>query len=96
VDAIESIVAAEGVDAVIFGWGDYSVEVGFDADRCGDAAVRVYEACREAGVGAALTGGQDFYAGCFRIAGVDSLIMSAALGAAVERARAAFAYPPVQ
>jgi hypothetical protein len=40
------------------------------------------------GVGIALAAGEEFYPGCFALAGVDSLHMSAALGAAVDRARA--------
>ena len=88
VDQIEQIAAVPGIDAVIFGWGDFSIEVGFDTDRCREAAAAVTEACRRNSVGVALSPGQSAYPGCFTIAGVDSLHMSGAVAAAVARARA--------
>lgn len=87
VENIEAIAAVDGVDAVVFGWGDYSVEAGFDAQRCREAAAAVYEACRHTGVGVALSAGDAFYPGCFVIAGVDSMHMSGALTGAVAQAR---------
>ena len=87
VERIDAIAGVPGVDAVIFGWGDYAVEVEFDGERCRAAAARVYAACRRARVGVALSPGDEPYPGCFVIAGVDTLLMSAALTAAVLRAR---------
>jgi 4-hydroxy-2-oxoheptanedioate aldolase len=87
VEQIDAIAAVPGVDAVIFGWGDYSVEVGFDGERCRTAAAAVRAACHGQGVGVALTPGEAPYPGCFRIAGVDSLHMSAGLTMAVQAAR---------
>lgn len=77
VDNIEEIAAVEGIDGVVFGWGDYSVEVGFDVERTAAAARRTYEVCRAAGVGVATPrGSADSYPGCFTIVGVDSLLLS--------------------
>lgn len=83
---VEEIVATDGIDAVVFGWGDLSAEVGFDAERCRAAAREVDAACRAAGVGQGLGPGEDSYPGCFTIAGIDSLLMSAALRGAVHSA----------
>jgi 2-keto-3-deoxy-L-rhamnonate aldolase RhmA len=88
---VAEIAAVDGVDGVIFGWGDFAVECGMDASRCREASATVYAACREHGVGVALSAGDAFYPGCFAIAGVDSLLMSEALAAAVTAARAALA-----
>lgn len=88
--AVDEILAVEGVDAVIFGWGDYSLQTGFDWPRSREAASRVFDACRSAGVGCALTPGSElgdsFFRGCFYVVGIDSLIISAALALAVENA----------
>jgi 4-hydroxy-2-oxoheptanedioate aldolase len=85
----QAICAVEGVDAVIFGWGDYAVEVGFDRDRAREAAEVVAAAARAAGVGLGVSPGDPCYPGCFTIAGIDTLLMSAALSDAVTAARAA-------
>lgn len=87
VEAVEAIAAVDGADALIFGWGDFAVEVGFDEERCNAAARRVHAAARAAGIGLGVSPGDDRYPGCFTIAGIDTLLMSAALGGAVERAR---------
>lgn len=95
VDAIDEIVAVEGVDAVLFGWGDYALECGFDWARAQEAARRVYESCRGSGMPCALTPGDalgyGFYPGCFYVVGIDSLIFSTGLSEAVARARDAAA-----
>jgi 2-keto-3-deoxy-L-rhamnonate aldolase RhmA len=88
VENIDAIVSVPGVNAVIFGWGDYSVEVGFDAAACRAAAAKVYAACKQKGIGLAVSPGDEFFPGCFAIAGADSMHMSGALRAAVERAKA--------
>jgi 2-keto-3-deoxy-L-rhamnonate aldolase RhmA len=91
VDAIDEIVTTEGVDGVIFGRGDFSLEAGFDASRTHGAAAHVFERCRAAGVGCALTSDSDlkesFFAGSFYLVGIDSLIISSALVQAVANAR---------
>jgi 2-keto-3-deoxy-L-rhamnonate aldolase RhmA len=88
VDNIQEIAEVEGIDAVIFGWGDFSVAVEFDFEQCRAAAWRVYESCKAAGVGVSISldqvGPTDFYPGCFYVAGVDALIMSAALRTAID------------
>lgn len=89
VENIEAIAAVPGVHGVVFGWGDYSVEVGFDVDRTKAASARVYQACRTAGIGVAVpyrgSGDEPHYPGCFSIVGVDSLLLDAAVTAAVRR-----------
>lgn len=91
VERIDEILDVEGLDGVIFGWGDYSVEVGFDGQSCDAAARRVYEACRRRGIGVAVpyseAGREQFYPGCFSIIGVDTLMFSAGIHTAVNGAR---------
>lgn len=87
VENVDAIVSTEGVDAAVFGWGDYAVEVGFDQDRCRAASAAVNAACRRHGVGLGLSAGDDAYPGCFVIAGIDSLILSAGIEAAIAKAR---------
>lgn len=94
VENAPAIIATEGVDAVIFGWGDLAVEVGFDQERCREAAAAVIGECRRRGVGVGISPGQDFFPGCFTIAGIDTLLMSAALEGAVRTARATVASSP--
>ncbi len=92
-DGIEEILEAGAPDAVIFGWGDYGVAVGFDQAAARAAAERVYSACRARGVGVAIDPLQqlvpDFYPGCFTVAGVDSTLISAALSERVRGLREA-------
>jgi 4-hydroxy-2-oxoheptanedioate aldolase len=79
---IEDILDTGRPDGIIFGWGDLTVSVAFDADRVRRAQARVLEACRRRGVGVALTALDDpapFYPGCFYSAGVDSTLVSSAL-----------------
>lgn len=94
VDNIQEIVEVDGIDAVIFGWGDYSVAVGFDFEQSQRAAWRVYDACKAAGVGVSISldqvGPTEFYPGCFFVAGVDALIVSAALEAAIDATKAIY------
>lgn len=93
VENIEEILDRGRPDAVIFGWGDYGVCVGFDADAALQAATRVYGACRERGVGIghdrAYAGAPEPYPGCFTMAGVDSMLISDALAAHIARLRGA-------
>lgn len=90
IERIEEIVSVPGIDAVMFGWGDFAVESGFDQDACTAAALAVHAAAERNGVGVALSRGDRYYRGCFALAGVDSLLMSAALKAAVAEQRASF------
>jgi 2-keto-3-deoxy-L-rhamnonate aldolase RhmA len=91
VNAIDEIVTIDGVNGVIFGWGDFSLQNGFDWPRSREAAEHVFERCRAAGVGCALTPDSQlrtsFFPGCFYVVGIDSLIISLALADAVTRAR---------
>jgi len=70
-------------DGVIFGWGDFTVAVGFDAERVRAARSVVLDACRQRGIGVAVSvvppDGTPFYPGCFYSAGVDSTLLSSAL-----------------
>jgi 2-keto-3-deoxy-L-rhamnonate aldolase RhmA len=87
---IDDILAVPGVDAIRFGWADFSANVGFELDQCQAAADRVYEACRAKGVGYSFTLGEAgqrvFYPGCWYSAGLDSLIFANALRASVRGA----------
>jgi 4-hydroxy-2-oxoheptanedioate aldolase len=98
VEAIEAILRVDGIDGVIFGWGDFALETGFDWPRCHDAALRVYEACFAARVGCALAPGSElgdgFFPGCFYVVGIDSLIISSALSQAIEDAATAVSADP--
>jgi 2-keto-3-deoxy-L-rhamnonate aldolase RhmA len=87
VENADAILATEGVDAAIFGWGDFSVECGFDEDQCVEAAEAVSTACRRHGVALAVSGGSEAPPGGFVIAGIDSLILSAGIAAAIAKAR---------
>jgi 2-keto-3-deoxy-L-rhamnonate aldolase RhmA len=89
--AIEEILDAGAPDAVIFGWGDFGVAVGFDPAASRTAAERVYRACRARDVGVARDPAAqlapDFYPGCFTVAGVDSTLISDALRTHVQALR---------
>jgi 4-hydroxy-2-oxoheptanedioate aldolase len=97
VENIEAIAAVPGIDAIAFGFGDYSVEVGFDPERCQKASLAVAAACVKNGVGrglsakgaASLEEGSPFYPGCYVTAGVDTLVIGNAITACVERGRKA-------
>lgn len=91
VERIDEILDAGPVDGVLFGWGDYSVEVEFDLAACDAAAARVRDVCRARNVGVAITRPEDHYAGCFQVVGVDSVILGRALD---DRIRAARPAPP--
>jgi 2-keto-3-deoxy-L-rhamnonate aldolase RhmA len=88
---IEAILDSGQPDLVSFGWGDFSVEVEFDLDRCRAGAQAVYDACRRRGIGVSVSTGQAgptaAYPGCISIIGIDSLLINAALESAVDGAR---------
>lgn len=87
---VKDIVSVGGIDAVDFGWGDYSVEVGFDRARCLQAAQQVREACRAQGIGVSLSlqsKTEDRYPGCFYVVGIDSIITSIAMRQAIAAVR---------
>lgn len=94
VENIKSILDVPGIDSIRFGWGDYSVNVGFDRERCNEASQRVYEACRARGVGYSFTptdiGVKEHYPGCWYIIGYDGTVISNALRKTVAAARAAY------
>jgi 4-hydroxy-2-oxoheptanedioate aldolase len=91
--AIEDILDAGQPHGVIFGWGDCSVSVGFDADRVSKARRTVIESCRRRSIGVAISvvppDTTEFYPGCFFSAGVDSTLLSSALVTRLSAARAA-------
>jgi 2-keto-3-deoxy-L-rhamnonate aldolase RhmA len=93
VENIDDILAVEHLDAVLFGWADYAADVGFDVEACQAAADLVYRKCRERGVGISVSIGQagetGWYPGSFYIAGIDCLLMSAALTNSVQQAKQA-------
>lgn len=87
---VNEIAAVDGIDAVIFGWGDYSVQVGFDAMRCRVASAVVREVFGQKGVGCGLRTGTEevdqFYPGCFTLLGVDSVLIANSMRQAVAAA----------
>jgi 4-hydroxy-2-oxoheptanedioate aldolase len=95
VDSIEEILDAGRPDAVFFGWQDFGVGIGFDADKTAEARDRVYRSCRARGIGMGLAVSprdpMEYYPGCFYAAGVDSSLASAAIGARMQEASSAIA-----
>jgi 4-hydroxy-2-oxoheptanedioate aldolase len=95
VEQLEDILEAGNPDAVIFGWGDFTVDARFDAARVAAARDRVYATCRARGVGIAISvepsDEVEYYPGCFFSAGVDATITSEAVGARLSEVRAAIA-----
>ncbi|HVE25186.1 MAG TPA: aldolase/citrate lyase family protein, partial [Sporichthya sp.] len=96
VEQLEDILDAGTPDAIIFGWGDYLLEVEFDRARVAAAKKQIYDTCRRRGVGIALSvpssaDDQPYYPGCFFSAGVDSTIVSDAIRARMDQARAEIA-----
>jgi 4-hydroxy-2-oxoheptanedioate aldolase len=91
VENVNEILSVPGVDAIRFGWADYSANVGFEIEQCQKAADLVYEACRSRGVGYSFTLGQagqrEHYPGCWYAAGLDTLIFASALREHVRGAR---------
>jgi 4-hydroxy-2-oxoheptanedioate aldolase len=89
VAAIDAILDAGAPDAVIFGWGDFTVQVGFDAQAVAQAQTKVFAACRGRGIGVALgTSPRDaelYYPGCFLSAGVESTLFSDAVATELQR-----------
>jgi 2-keto-3-deoxy-L-rhamnonate aldolase RhmA len=91
---IDEILDVGCPDVVSFGRGDFSLEVGFDADEGNRAAKRVREACQARGIGMSLPTkalSSQFYAGCYGLIGIDSLIFSSAMARQIENARVATA-----
>jgi 4-hydroxy-2-oxoheptanedioate aldolase len=88
---LPEMVQVPGIDAFWFGWADYSAHVGFDLERCTQAANTVYDTCRAAGIGMCLAldqaETQPWYPGCFYLAGLDTLVLAGALRGAVAGAR---------
>jgi 4-hydroxy-2-oxoheptanedioate aldolase len=77
-------------DLVSFGLGDFSVSVGFDPDTCRDAGLAVYNACKKRGIGMSLALGDVAdrrFPHCFSMVGIDSLLLSGSLRAAVREGR---------
>ena len=95
VEQLDAILDAGAPDAVIFGWADFTVDAGFDADRVARARETVYTACRARGIGVAISvvprDKVEYYPGCFFSAGVDATIASEAVGARLSEVRAAIA-----
>jgi 2-keto-3-deoxy-L-rhamnonate aldolase RhmA len=94
VQNLAEILDAGQPDLVTFGWGDYSVEVGFDLAACEEAASRVYDVCKSREIGVSIAVGQSgpttFYPGCFGVVGIDALLVSSALDSAIASAAAAY------
>jgi 2-keto-3-deoxy-L-rhamnonate aldolase RhmA len=93
VEQIDAILDQGEPHGVIFGWGDYTISVGFDTDRVAAARTVVTEACQRRGIGLAISAvppdGTTFYPGCFYSAGVDSTILSSALVTRIDAVRRA-------
>lgn len=100
---IESVAGVENIDDILdrgqpdvvdFGRGDFSVEVGFDDSRCDRAFERVYNACRDRGIGVNIAPKQLarwYFPGCYSVVGMDSLLLSKAIEGAARDARGALA-----
>jgi 4-hydroxy-2-oxoheptanedioate aldolase len=94
VQRLDAILEAGRPDLVIFGWGDYSVEVGFDVRACESAASIVYETCKRHGTGVAVSlapgDPNPYYPGCCSVVGIDTLLIKAALDSAIQSALASY------
>lgn len=78
-------------DLISFGMGDFAAAVDFDMAACQKAFDKVYEICRERNVGMSLppsTLPTHFYPGCFSVVGIDSLLLSQAISAAMNSVNA--------
>jgi len=88
---LPDIVKLPALDAIWFGWADYSTQVGFDLEKCTRAADHVYATCRDAGVGVCLAVDsvetQPWFPGCFYFAGLDTLLLANAIRSAVGNAK---------
>lgn len=97
VEQLEQILTVGRPDAVLFGWGDFLVQVDFDRERLAKARKQLYDTCRSQGIGLALSvtppDGQDYYPGCFFSAGVDATLLSDAMRARMTEARSASIEP---
>jgi 2-keto-3-deoxy-L-rhamnonate aldolase RhmA len=82
---VDDILDAGRPHAVIFGWGDFLLRANFDRARLEAARQRIYDACKERGIGIALdpVGVPElpYYRGCFVSVGVDAVICSDAIAA---------------
>ena len=97
VENIEEILDLGKPDAVDFGRGDFSAEVGFDDDACDEAFESVLRACRARGIGinvAPCQAARLHYPGCYSVIGLDALLLSRGIRAAVDEARAVFSAGP--
>ena len=93
VEHLEKILEVGSPDAVIFGWGDFLLEVEFDLARVAAANKQIYDTCRRRGIGVALSvppsaDALPYYPGCFFSAGVDASIVSEAIRFRMDEARA--------
>jgi len=90
--AIDEILDIGSPDAVIFGWADFTVEVGFQTAVVREAQARVYQACRARGIGIALgTSAEDadlYYPECFVSAGIEATLFSKAVADQLDECRA--------
>jgi 2-keto-3-deoxy-L-rhamnonate aldolase RhmA len=94
-EQLEDILEVGTPDAVIFGVGDFLLEVEFDRARVAQAKQQIYETCRRHNVGIALSiappDEQPYYPGCFFFAGVDAAITSEAIRERLRVARSEIA-----
>jgi 4-hydroxy-2-oxoheptanedioate aldolase len=91
VDNIDGIAAVPGIDSIAFGWADYSVQTGFDADAADAAAQKVYDACRNSGIGTSFSVAEAASARTvprsYFICGIDTLIISGTIRRVMDDAR---------
>lgn len=91
---LEDILEAGRPHAVIFGWGDFLIRTDFDRAQLQAAQRRIYDRCKERGIGIALdpAGAPDlpYYQGCFVSVGVDAVISSDAIAARVRQVSQTF------
>jgi 4-hydroxy-2-oxoheptanedioate aldolase len=97
VEQLEDILETGRPDGVIFGLGDFLLEVEFDQAKVAAAKHRIHETCRKYEIGVALSlplsadDQQQYYPGCFFSAGVDASIVSEAIRTRMNEARSAVA-----
>ncbi|HEX9831863.1 MAG TPA: aldolase/citrate lyase family protein [Mycobacterium sp.] len=96
---VDDILDAGRPHAVIFGWGDFLVHANFDRSQLEAARGRIYDACKQRGIGIALDpagGDLAYYRGCFVSVGVDAVISSDAIAARMKEVRQHFGPGRVQ
>jgi 2-keto-3-deoxy-L-rhamnonate aldolase RhmA len=90
VQNIDEILDVRGIDVVLFGKGDYSVEVGFSTELVNQASSKVAAAARSRGIGMGIPLGDisadRIYDGCFVHLGDDAVVLADCVAGMVKAA----------